>query len=295
MKSKVKIFIAFILNLFFSIFEFIGGILTGSISITSDAIHDFGDATTIGLSFFFEKLSDKKPNNKYTYGYVRYSVLSGLITILILIIGSCLIIYNGILNLITPKQINYNGMIIFAIIGLIINIIATYFTHGGKSINQKAVNLHMFEDVFGWLIVLIGAIIIRLTSFYIIDPILSIILSIIIIITSLSKLKEILDIFLIKTPKNIDIEELKEHIKEIKNVLDVHHFHVWSLDGENNCATLHVVISNNDPTTKIDIKNELLHHGITHVTLETENPTEICNDKFCNIKQTTSHCHHHKH
>ena len=147
MKTKGKIFIAFILNFFFSIFEFIGGIITGSVAIASDAVHDFGDALSIGISYFLEKLSGKKPNEKYTYGYARFSVLGGLITTLILLVSSIIIIYNAILRIITPTVIDYDKMIIFAIVGLIVNLVATYFTHGGKSINQKAVLIFCLQNL----------------------------------------------------------------------------------------------------------------------------------------------------
>ena len=297
MKTKRKIFIAFILNLFFSIFEFIGGIITGSVAITSDAIHDFGDATSIGASFFLEKLSDKKPNHKYTFGYARFSVLGGFITTLILLISSTIVIYNAILRLIYPVAINYNGMIIFAIIGLIVNLVATYFTHGGKSINQKAVNLHMLEDVLGWLVVLIGAFIMRFTNLYVIDPILSILVAIFIIFNSIKNLIQILGIFMIKAPKNFDINQLVEHIKEIDGVIDTHHIHVWTLDGEINCATLHVVVNNFDSTIKKAIKEEMFEHDISHVTIEMETAEENCEEISCNIKSTVSHghCHHYHH
>ena len=195
MKTKRNIFIAFILNLSFSIFELVGGFLTGSVSIFSDAIHDFGDATSIGASYFLEKLSNKKPNKKYTFGYARFSVLGGSITTFILLISSTIVIYNAVLRIINPIEINYNAMLIFAIIGLVVNLIATYFTHGGHSINQKAVNLHMLEDVLGWLVVLIGAIVIKFTAFYIIDPILSIIVALFVIFNSMKNLIQIMDIF----------------------------------------------------------------------------------------------------
>ena len=216
MKTKRNIFIAFILNSLFSIFELVGGVFTKSVAITSDAIHDFGDAISIGIAYMCEKLSDKKPNNKYTFGYARFSVLGGLITTVILLISSGIVIYNAILRIINPIKINYNGMLIFAIIGLIINLVATYYTHGGKSINQKAVNLHMIEDVLGWLVVLIGAIVIKITNLYIIDPIMSLMVALFIIVNSIKNLIKILDIFLVKTPKNIDVNHLSEQLKKNK-------------------------------------------------------------------------------
>ena len=295
MKTKRKIFIAFILNLLFSIFELIGGFLTGSIAITSDAVHDFGDATSIGLSYIFEKISNKKPNEKYTYGYVRFSVLGGLLTILILLISSIVVIYNAVLRIINPITINNNGMLIFALIGLIVNSVAVYFTHGGKSINQKAVNLHMLEDVFGWLAVLIGAIIIKFTNFYIIDPILSIVVALFIIVNSIKNLMQIIDIFLIKTPKNVNINKLIEQIKNVDNVIDVHHIHIWTLDGENNCATLHVVTKKIDLDIKEKVKHILKENNITHTTIEMENKLENCEEKTCEITLEHDLEHHHHH
>ena len=201
MKTEKNILFAFILNLSFSIFEFIGGIFTGSVAILSDSIHDLGDALSIGISFFLEKKSKKKPDNKYTYGYIRYSVLGGLITTVILLVGSILVIYNAIGRIITPVEVNYKGMIIFAIIGLVTNFIAAYLTKEGDSINQKSVNLHMLEDVLGWAIVLIGAIIMNFTDIKIIDPIMSIGVALFILVNTLKNLKKILDLFLEKTPQ----------------------------------------------------------------------------------------------
>ena len=295
MKTKRKIFIAFILNLLFSIFEFVGGIITGSVAIASDAVHDFGDATSIGVSYVLEKLSDKKPNEKYTYGYARFSILGALITTLILLVSSCIVIYNALLRLINLAPIDYNGMIIFAVIGLTVNIVATYFTHGGKSINQKAVNLHMLEDVLGWLVVLIGAIVIRFTNCFLIDPILSILLSVFVIFNSIKNLVQILEIFLIRTPKNVDVNELIEHVKSVDGVLDVHHLHVWSIDGQINCATLHVVANEYNAQIKERVKEEFKEHGILHVVVEIETDKEKCEHKTCEIKRHESHhhCHHH--
>lgn len=297
MKTKQKIFTAFILNFFFSIFELIGGFLTGSVAIASDAIHDFGDALSIGISYFLEKVSNKKPNKKYTYGYLRFSVLGGFITTVILLVSSIIVIYSAILKFINPTPINYDGMLIFALIGFIVNVIAGYFTHGGHSINQKAVNLHMLEDALGWLIVLVGALVIKFTNLYIIDPILSIILAVFIIVNAIKNLKEIANVFLIKTPKNVDIDCILEHLKGVDGVIDVHHLHVWTLDGEVNLATVHIVAKEYDANIKNTVKEEFIEHGINHVTIEFETSNEACNSSCCNIKKSEeSHaCSHHHH
>ena len=294
MKTEKNILFAFILNLAFSIFEFFGGILTNSVAILSDAIHDMGDALSIGISFFLEKKSKKKPDNNYTYGYVRYSVLGGLITTVILLVGSILVIYNAIGRIINPVEVNYKGMIIFAIIGVVMNFIAAYLTREGDSINPKSVNLHMLEDVLGWVVVLIGAIIMNFTDIKIIDPIMSIGVALFILINTLKNLKQILDLFLEKTPQNINIEKLKEHLQEIDGVNDIHHIHVWSIDGYNNYATMHIVTkSNNIKKIKEEIREELAEHGICHAILETED--EACEDVECNPNLHIEEGHHHHH
>ena len=296
MKTEKNILIAFLLNMSFSIFELIGSFFTGSVAIMSDAIHDFGDSISIGLSYFLEKKSKKKPNNKYTFGYTRYSILGASITTTILTIGSVLVIINAINRIINPIEINYNGMIIFALIGVIINFLAAYFTKEGDSLNQKAVNLHMLEDVLGWAVVLIGAILIKFTEIYLIDAIMSIGVAIFILTNSLKSFKSILDLFLEKTPNGIKIEELKEHLLEIENVEDVHHIHVWSMDGFNNYATMHIVTDSKDTKfLKGKIKEELKEHGISHTTLEFEESDYNCTDIECKIEEPHHHKHHHHH
>ena len=298
MKTDKNILIAFILNLGFSIFEFIGGFVTNSVAIVSDAIHDIGDAMSIGLSYFLEKKSKKKPDEKYTYGYVRYSVIGSLITTVILIIGSIFVVYNAVNRIITPEEINYDGMIIFAIIGVIVNFLAAYFTREGNSLNQKSVNLHMLEDVLGWAVVLIGTFIMKFTDIKIIDPILSIGVAIFIFKNAISNFQEVLDLFLEKTPKGINIEELKHHLLEIEGVKDIHHIHIRSIDGYNNYATLHAVVEGDNAKIKELIKEELKEHGVNHVTVEMETVSEECGETRCEGCAKQEHCnhsHHHHH
>lgn len=295
MKSEKNIFIAFILNLAFSVFEFIGGIFTGSVAIVSDAIHDFGDAAGIGISYFLEKKSKKQPDEKHTYGYARYSVIGSLITTFILLFGSVTVIYNAINRLINPSEINYNGMIIFAVVGVCVNFCAAYFTRDGDSLNQKAVNLHMLEDVLGWTVVLIGAIIMRFTDWSFIDPVMSVGVSLFIFINAVRNLKEAIDLFLEKTPHGIDIKEIAEHISEIDGVIGVHHIHIWSMDGQSNYATMHVVTNSDSHKIKETIREELLEHGINHATLELETEDERCHEENCSVEYKISSGHHHHH
>ena len=219
MKTEKNILIAFLLNLSFSIFEFVGGIFTGSVAILSDAIHDIGDAMSIGVSYFLEKKSKKQPDDTYTYGYARFSVIGSVITTLILLFGSLAVIYNAIIRIINPVEINYNGMIIFAVVGVVVNFCAAYFTREGDSLNQKAVNLHMLEDVLGWVLVLIGAVVMRLTDFVYLDPIMSICLAVFIIINALKNLIEVANVFLEKAPKEATYEKYLLLFNEHRNML----------------------------------------------------------------------------
>ena len=294
MKTEKNILIAFLLNISFSIFELIGGLLTNSVAILSDSIHDLGDAISIGISYFMERKSKTHADNRYTYGYVRYSILGGVITTTILLVGSILVIISAIKRLIAPVEVNYSGMIIFAIIGVILNFIAAYVTKDGDSINQKSVNLHMLEDVLGWVVVLIGAVIMNFTDIRILDSIMSIGVALFILFNSSKNLKKVLDIFLEKTPNDIDIEELKEHLLKINDVEDIHHIHVWSIDGYNNYATMHIVSKSKDiAEVKKKIREELKEHNICHAILETEQ--EACDNKECHIefKNHSHHNHHH--
>ena len=293
MKTEKNILTAFILNLAFSVFEFIGGFFTGSIAIISDAVHDIGDATSIGISYFLEKKSKKGPDEKYTYGYTRFSVVGSLVTTLILLFGSCAVIYNAVKRLINPVEINYNGMIIFSVFGIIINSLAAFFTRDGHSLNQKAVNLHMLEDVLGWFVVLIGSVVMRFTDFAFIDPVMSVAVSIFILISVFRNLKTILDLFLEKTPCGINIDEIKEHILSIDGISDVHHIHVRSLDGFNNSATMHIVSDADACAVKKLVRKALHEHGISHATLEIERENEECFDKHCHNEFRASHCGHH--
>ncbi len=294
MNTQKNILIAFLLNLFFSIFEFFGGIITGSIAIISDSLHDMGDALSIGISFFLEKKSRQKANNKFTYGYIRFSVLGGLITNSILLAGSVIVIYGAIMRLFSPVAIDYEKMILFAVVGVMLNSVAAFVTKDGNSINQKSVNLHMLEDVLGWIAVLVGAIVMKFTDIPVLDPLLSIGISIFILVNAVKNMIEILNLFLEKTPDGVDIDELKAKLLKIDGVDDVHHIHVRSIDGFNNYATMHIVSkSDNIKSIKDAIRDELKHFHISHSVIETED--EICGNTECAPPTNEPHHHHHKH
>ncbi len=296
MRSDKKILLAFLLNLLFSAVELVGGMFTGSAAIISDSVHDFGDAVSIGAAYFLEKKSKKRADRQYTYGYGRYSALGGVLTVVILMIGSAAAIYNGIMRLVNPIPINYDGMIVLALFGVAVNFIAAYFTRDGESVNQRAVNLHMLEDVLGWVAVLVGALVMRFTDLSFIDPVLSICIAVFILINAIRTLGATLELFLEKTPRGISVDEIEEHIMAIDGVEGVHHIHIWTVDGAQNYATMHIVTQEDGAHIKAAVREELSEHGISHATLELETSAEECEHRECEPHAHEHHgCHHHHH
>lgn len=268
MKSEKNILIAFILNLAFAVFELVGGVFTGSIAIVSDALHDAGDAAGIGVSFVLERKSKKKPDARYTYGYLRYSVIGSALTVIILIFGSVSVIYGAVMRILNPAEINGNAMIVLALVGVCVNLGAALVTRHGESLNQRAVSLHMLEDVLGWIVVLVGAVVMRFTDLYIIDPLMSIGVAVFILINAVKDLKEAFDILLEKVPDDIDACKIKEELCGLDGVIDVRNIHIWSMDGQKNYATMNIVASGNPRDIKDKIREKLYEYGIAHSTLE---------------------------
>ena len=293
MKTDRNILIAFLLNLCFCVAEFIGGALIGSVAIASDALHDLGDALSLGIAYVLERISKRKPDAVHTYGYIRYSVLGSLITTAILLVGSVAILISAVGRIISPAPIHYDGMILFAVVGIAVNLIAAFVTAKGESLNQKAVNLHMLEDVLGWAVVLVGAIVMRFTDFALLDPILSICVAAFILSHAVHNLKDTLNIFLEKSP--LSTLQLREHLMALEGIEDVHHIHIWTLDGQTHCATLHAVTAEDPHSIKDSIRHELTHLGVGHVTIELEVPGEHCHAPICHPEPTHSHHHHHHH
>jgi len=295
MKSEKSILTAFLLNLSFSALELAGGVICGSVAVASDAVHDMGDAVSIGVSYFLERKSNRPPDEKHTCGYGRYSLLGGLIMSLILLIGSVGVAYSALQRLFEPAEINYDGMTLLAVVGFAVNLAAAIFTGGGDSVNRRAVNLHMLEDVLGWAVVLVGSVIMRFTGLTIIDPLMSIGVAVFILVHAAGHLGEILGVFLEKTPRGLDAGELKRHLNGIDGVIGVHHLRVVSTDGVRIRASVHVVTDGDTRTVKDAVRSCLRAHGVTDVTVETEAVGEACGEESSPAAEAVSHSHHHHH
>jgi len=272
---------AFFLNLSFTIIEIVGGIYTGSLAILSDALHDLGDSLSIGLSWYFQGLSKRKRDHKFSYGYRRFSVLGALINAVILLVGSIYIIAEAAPALLNPEEVNEQGMLIIAIFGVVVNGAAVLKLKQGNSLNEKVISLHLLEDVLGWIAVLIGSVLIMYFDWYIIDPLLSLLISVFIIYNVLKNLRSALDIMLQSTPEDVNMEAIESSIRELPFVTDIHDCHVWSMDGEYHVLSAHVVLKDDHGLAELaemkkTVKALLHEHHVHHSTLEFEQLGEDC-------------------
>ncbi len=238
--------VAFWLNFIFSCIEFVGGVMTNSVTVISDAIHDLGDSMAIGLSLVLEKKSNKGTTNKYTYGQRRFSVLAAFFTSLVLIIGSVYIVYEAVSRLFVLQEVHSEGVIWLAVLGIVFNGLAVLRLRKGneQSLSQRSIMLHLIEDVLGWVAVLIGAIIMYYTNWFWIDPILSLSIAAMILYNAIKNIRSSIKIFLQSTPDEFNTEELKAKLLSLTNVKDVSNIYCWTLDGEKHILVLHIICDN---------------------------------------------------
>jgi len=273
--------VAFFINLSFSIIELVGGLMTNSVAILMDALHDLGDTIALGLAWYFERLSSKKEDLRYTYGYARFSVLAAFINSLILIGGSIFLLTQAIPRLLHPEQADAKGMLLLAILGVTANGIAAWRLMRGSTLNERVVALHLLEDVLGWAAIIVGSVVMMFVDVPILDPILSVLILAYILFGVVKNLTKAIGIFLQATPDRVLPEKITHELEHLPLVEEVHDFHVWTLDGTFHIATMHVVVPinfdwNQSDDLKSDIRSLLKKHGVEHATIELEIPESTC-------------------
>jgi len=273
--------LAFFLNLSFTIIEIAGGIWTNSLAILSDAIHDLGDSLSLGMAWYLESYARKDTDKKYSYGYRRYSLLSALINTVVLIVGSVFILSSAVARLFNPEPVDAKGMIVFAILGIIVNGLAMLRLRGGKSLNAQVVSWHLIEDVLGWVAVLIMSIVLLFTDLYILDPIFSILITSFVLYNVIKNLRKTLALFLQAVPENMDLEMIENRLLAIDNVCSSHHTHIWSMDGEHHVLTTHLVVEEDTSQDEVlcikeDINQLSNEMDFLHTTVEIEYGDEKC-------------------
>lgn len=280
-KDVENIRVAFFLNLLFTIIEFVGGFLTNSMAILSDAVHDLGDSFSLGLSWYFQKLAKKRSDQNYTYGYKRFSLMGAMINSIILVVGSVLIFIHAVPRLFNPEQPDAKGMLLLAVLGVVVNGAAVLRLRKGHSINERVVSLHLLEDVLGWAAVLVGALVMMFADVPVLDPILSIAIAFYVLSNVYRNIRESLHIILQGTPVNIKTDAVRQAALSFAEVESVHDLHLWSVDGEYNILTLHLVLKKLLPMEelhrlKTDIREKMNDLNVQHCTIEFEMSGEQC-------------------
>ncbi len=285
-----RIGVAFWLNLAFALLEVAGGLWTNSVAVLSDALHDFGDSIALGLTWHFARVSQRKGDETFTFGYRRFSLLGALVMSFVLFAGGLVVLFEAIPRLFSPEGANASGMIYLAIAGIVINGIAALRTHGGRSLSERVVTWHFVEDVLGWLAVLVAAIVMSFTGIGILDPVLSILITLYVLWNVGRRLKETLVILLQGAPTNIPIAQVEQMIRDVSGVCDAHHTHIWTQDGERHVLTTHVVAVEgmtlgDTGDLRRRIREILKPFGIAHATIEVEYRLGEC------PHESTDDCH----
>ena len=270
-----NILIAFFLNFTFALIEIVGGYFTNSVAIMSDAIHDLGDSMALLFSYFAEKLSVKEADDSYTFGYRRFSILSAFINGLILLGGSLFVLYEAIQRLFSPQAVEPKGMIALAILGIAVNGFAAYRLSKSQGINSKMVMLHLLEDLLGWVAVLLVSIILLFKPWYSLDAILSILISFLILKGVYKNLVKVIRIFLQKFPEDLSLTEIKNEIKSLPEVKDIHEIKGWSIDDQSYYLRFHLKVAPETQMKTVDkikrqVKDILTRHHVEYSTIEFE-------------------------
>ncbi|ORO79676.1 cation diffusion facilitator family transporter [Streptococcus oralis] len=272
MSSKTSIWLAFFLNLSYAIVEFIAGGIFGSSAVLADSVHDLGDALAIGISALLETISNREEDRQYTLGYKRFSLLGAMLTAVILMIGSVLVILENITKIAHPQPVNENGILWLGIIAVTINVLASLVVRKGKTKNESILSLHFLEDTLGWLAVILMAIILRFTDWYILDPLLSLLISIFILTKAVPRFWSALKIFLDAVPEGVETSDLEKDIEALANVKSVNQLNLWTMDGLEKNAIVHVCLEEIEHIEycKESIRNLLKDYGFQNVTVEVD-------------------------
>ena len=272
MKTKHTVWLAFFLNLSYAIIEFIAGGIFGSSAVLADSIHDLGDAIAIGVSAFLETISNREEDSHYTLGYKRFSLLGAMVTAVILMTGSVLVILENITKLFNPQPVNDEGILWLGIIAVSINVLASLVVRKGKTKNESIMSLHFLEDTLGWVAVILMAIVLRFTDWYILDPLLSLVISIFILSKAILRFWSTLKIFLDAVPEGVDIQRVKSDLEQLDHVASINQLNLWTMDGLEKNAIVHVCLKKVEhmEVCKEAIRAMLKDYGFQNITIEVD-------------------------
>ena len=272
MKAKYTVWIAFFLNLSYAIVEFIAGGIFGSSAVLADSVHDLGDAIAIGISAFLETISNREEDSHYTLGYKRFSLLGAMVTAVILMTGSVLVILENIAKIFHPQPVNDEGILWLGILAITINVLASLVIRKGQTKNESILSLHFLEDTLGWVTVILMGIVLRFTDWYILDPLLSLVISFFILSKALPRFWRTLKIFLDAVPEGVDIQKIKTDLAELDHVASINQLNLWTMDGLEKNAIVHVCLKEMEhmETCKESIRIFLKDCGFQNITIEVD-------------------------
>ena len=296
MKAKYTVWLAFFLNLTYAIVEFIAGGVFGSSAVLADSVHDLGDAIAIGISAFLESISNREEDSHYTLGYKRFSLLGAMVTAVILMTGSVLVILENIAKIFHPQPVNDEGILWLGIIAITINVLASLVIRKGQTKNESILSLHFLEDTLGWVTVILMAIVLRFTDWYILDPLLSLVISFFILSKALPRFWSTLKIFLDAVPEGVDIQKIKTDLAELDHVASINQLNLWTMDGLEKNAIVHVCIKEvgNMEACKESIRIFLKDCGFQNVTIEVDEDLathRAHKRKVCDLERSQEHQH----
>lgn len=279
--SERNIRVAFFLNLIFTVAEFAGGLLFSSLAITADALHDLGDSFSLGLAWSFERLSGRRPTALFSYGYRRFSLVAAFANGVVLLVGGTLILWSAVPRLLSPVRPDAPGMLLFAIVGILVNGAAAVRLRRGHTLNEQVVAWHLVEDLLGWAAILFVSLVLMVWDLPVLDPAVSILITLVVLVNVVRNLRRTVVIFLQGVPPSLSLQAVGDQLGRLPGVTGVHDLHLWSLDGEHHILTAHVLIPEGSTgeeamAIKCRVRDAATALGIQHATLEMERMGEAC-------------------
>ncbi|MEQ6391147.1 cation diffusion facilitator family transporter [Bacillaceae bacterium S4-13-58] len=302
--NKKALLISFLITTCFMIIELIGGLLTNSLALLSDAGHMLSDAISLGIGLLAFSLGEKAADYSKTFGYKRFEILAAVFNGVTLVLIALYIFYEAYHRFINPPEVASTGMLVIAILGLIVNITVAWILLRGDTkdnLNLRAAFLHVLGDMLGSVGAIIAALLIMFLGWGWADPLASVIVAILVLLSGWRVTKESIHVLMEGTPKNVNMEEVIEIIKSVPSVIGLHDLHIWSITSGQNALSCHVVLDQNvtieeGQSILREIEHQLEHKKISHATIQLEmgdHPHE--ETIICCMPQDDSGGHHHHH
>ena len=275
------------LNVVITVAEYLGGIFSGSLALLSDAGHNFSDVISLILSYIGEKISDRKPTEKHSFGFKRVEIFTALINALSLWAIGIIIIFGAIKRINSPESISLGLMLIIAFVGLLGNVFSIMVLNKSKdnNLNMKAAYLHLFYDAISSVAVIMTAVIIYFSHWIILDVVVSIFIAVMIFWSGFGIIKQAIHIFMQGVPEHIDLEECYKTISSLPGVKSAHSIHIWSINSAETFLSCHICAENGETNTDEIIQriNTALdeNYGITHTTIQIEKNNICATGKLC--------------